>query len=430
MLPYFEIENTGPLSGQIQIQGSKNAVLPMMAAAVLYPGVTVLCNVPDIMDVRYMMMILESLGCRVTFREHMMAIDATNITSVELPQQWIKTMRSSIILLGPLLSRCKEVITASPGGCSIGERPIDLHLQAMEQLGARVEIEGDKIFAGAKRLQGTTINLPFPSVGATENILMACVYAEGTTTICNAALEPEIIKLCEMLTQMGAKITGAGTSCIRIEGVQELIPVSVSAYADRIVTATYMAAIAGCGGDVRLVDAPVEQLHDVIAVFKQMGCVVWEEGNALRFIREKPLQAVGLIRTAPYPGFPTDAQSQFMAALTIAKGNTIIEETVFEGRFKTAEQLQKMGADILVNGQQAIIRGTTVLTGTAVEAQDLRGGAALVIAGLMAEGVTRIYGCNHICRGYEGIDRDLNALGANIQFLNPDIIAESLQQII
>lgn len=424
-MSFLEINGGRRLYGTVSVQGAKNAVLPMMAAALLNKGVTVLQNVPYILDVCYMIKILNALGCRVKYEKGALTLDASCLTSTELPLVLAGKMRSSIMLLGALVGRCKEAVAYYPGGCSIGARPIDLHIEGLKKLGVTFSYKGDRIEARAEKLMGAEINLSFPSVGATENILLAAVNAEGTTCIRGAAREPEIVELCKMLNKMGAGIIGVGSDVLVIHGTKQFHECHIKAAGDRIVAATYLMAAAACQGEVMLTEAPFVYMKSTLQVLKQMGCNVRKDGNRLILCSHQIPHPIPYIKTEPYPGFPTDVQSQLMAALCFSKGMSVIEETIFEDRFNTAWELKKMGADIIIDGRQAVIRAQNPLRGTFVEAKDLRGGAALVIAGLAAEGRTRINSCYHIFRGYAGIETDLQQLGADISVNNRiDIDAE------
>lgn len=424
MLSFLEINGGKPMRGQVRVQGSKNAVLPMMAAAILNHGITVIDNVPFILDVCYMMHILEALGCKVDLYKGTLMIDATTINKTEIPYEWVGKMRSSIMLLGPLLARCKEAVTYQPGGCSIGKRPIDMHVDAMVKLGAEIEEKDGKIYACCSKLTGCNLDLSFPSVGATENVIMAAVCAEGITTLTNAAREPEIVELCLMLCHMGANIKGIGSDKLIISGVKQLHSIEVHNCGDRIVAATFLAAVAACGGEIIVEDVQTRYMLSTLDAFELAGCKIKKYDTQVQLIRQKPLKEIPLLQTAPYPGFPTDVQSQFMATLTQAPGISVIEETIFEGRFNTAFELQKMGADITIEGNKAYINGASKLHGATVMAQDLRGGAALVVAALAAEGVTKVENCHHIFRGYAELAENLMGLGANVAAYNIDELSE------
>lgn len=410
----IKVEGLRSLKGEIKIQGSKNAVLPMIAAAVLHRGTTVIHNVPRIQDVFCMLGILKRIGCKCSLDCHTLTIDAGTLTKTEIPEEYIKSMRSSIVLSGPLLGRAGNAVTSFPGGCSIGKRPIDLHLSAFRSLGAVIEEKGEKLLASAKMLQGADIYFPFPSVGATENALLAAVYAKGVTVIHGAAKEPEIVMLCQFLNNMGAKIYGVGTARLAVVGVKKLHDSEFSVEGDRIVAGTYLTAVMAAAGSLTITGIKHGHLTAVLSLAEKMGAELKLYDNQLEIaMRGRP---VGMdVVTAPYPGFPTDLQSQVMAVMACAKGASRMEETIFEGRFGTAKELQKLDADIIIKGKRAAIHGLYPLKGDRVTATDLRGGAALVVAGLVCEGETRIYECHHIKRGYEDICRDLSSLGAVIR---------------
>ena len=403
------------LKGDLRIQGSKNAALPMLAAALLNRGTTKLYHCPKIADVDCMLDILKSLGCEAKWEEGAVRVDSSQADSWDIQKIYGARMRSSVFLMGALLARFGEVSLPYPGGCVIGRRPLDFHLAAFERMGCIVSVDNERISCRAKRLEGTNHKLPYPSVGATENIILASVMAAGMTSIENAAKEPEIIELCLLLNKMGADIHGMGTSKITIYGVHCLKDTEYMLASDRIVAGTYMAAAAVTAGDVRLWDVWAHDLKAVLQVFAEMGCGIVIQNKRVRLIGPQILDCVDSIYTRPFPGFPTDMQSQIMACLCTAKGISHITETVFEDRFKTAGELTKMGADILIENNRAVIRGRRTLYGTKVQAKDLRGGAALVIAGLSAEGDTIINDSIYIQRGYEDICRDMQMLGAQIE---------------
>lgn len=403
-----------PLKGEIEIQGSKNAVLPMMAAAVLHKGTTVLNHVPRIQDVFCMMGILESMGCVCNLEGHTLTIDAKTLICCGIPKEGGKAMRSSIILLGSLLGRCKEAVAYYPGGCSIGSRPIDLHLSALEKLGAKFEEEGEVIYAATTGLKGTHITLSYPSVGATENVLLAAVGAEGNTILDGAAMEPEVEDLCWMLKAMGGNISGIGTGTLKIQGGQKFHDIQWQVPGDRIVAGTYLSAIMAAGGKALFRKSCPHQLGCVIRTMREMGAEIrfWE--NEIEIEMTGQPKAIS-VETSPYPGFPTDLQSMMMVLLSVGEGTGYLKEKVFEGRFATAKELHKMGADIIIKGREALITGQKALKAAQVQACDLRGGAALVVAGLAAEGETKVTDCHHILRGYEDICYDLKSLGAKIR---------------
>jgi UDP-N-acetylglucosamine 1-carboxyvinyltransferase len=413
LMSVYRVVGGNCLQGSIRVEGSKNAVLPVLAATVLNKGESVIENVPALNDVETMLQILKSLGCRIEYKDHTVWVDASKITSNEMPSSLVKQMRSSIILLGSLLGRTGKVVTTYPGGCAIGVRPIDLHLKGLRQLGASIETQGQIVCEG-KELKGTEIQLDYPSVGATENIMLAAVLAKGTTIIRNAAKEPEIVDLQGFLNSMGARVYGAGNHIIRIDGVERLHDARYSVIPDRIAAETYMVAAAISGGEILLEDVIVEHLHPVIDKLKESGCTIETNCVTLKIKAPKQIKAVDLVRTLPYPGFPTDAQPQMMAAMCIAQGSSIFIENIFENRYRHVDELVKMGADIKVDGRIAVVRGVSKLSGTSVVAKDLRGGAALVLAGLAAEGATLVEGVEHIDRGYENLGGKLKSLGADI----------------
>lgn len=413
-----------PLKGEISIQGSKNAVLPMMAAALLHRGVTVLTNVPVIRDVACMLDILESLGCRCCHKGDCLVMDARSVTGTSIPEEYVTAMRSSIVVLSALLGRMGEGSCCYPGGCLIGARPIDLHLMALRALGADIRERDGTIEASCRKnggLKGTEIHLSYPSVGATEQAILASVLADGVTIIHQAAREPEISQMCRFLNNMGAVICGMGTDHLMVQGVAGLHDSSFRVEGDRIVAGTYGAAVVAAGGEALLRGICPSDLKVPLEEFQKAGAAV-EADEKNRQIRicmgKRPLPL--LIKTEPYPGFPTDLQSPFMAFLATAQGTSYIEEQVFEGRFATAKILEQMGAVIRTEGQRAVIEGHYPLKGAAVNACDLRGGAALMVAALAAEGDTFIGECHHIERGYEDICRDMAALGAHIRWVGKD----------
>lgn len=403
------------LKGDLRIQGSKNAALPIIAAAILNRGTTMLYHCPKITDVDCMLEILESLGCFVRWGKNGVRIDTSQMEGRDISECFGLRMRSSVFLMGALLARFGEVSIPYPGGCVIGRRPLDFHLAAFERMGCKVDVSKGRIRAAAKELCAAAHKLPYPSVGTTENIILASVLASGMTVIENAAKEPEIIELCLMLNKMGADIHGMGTSKLVIYGVKSLKETEYMLASDRIVAGTYMAAAAVTAGDVQLWDIWAHDLKAVLQVLAEMGCGIVIQNKRVRVIGPHLLGNVDSIYTRPFPGFPTDMQSQMMACLCFAKGISHITETVFEDRFKTADELNKMGADILIENNRARIDGRAALFGTNVYARDLRGGAALVVAGLAAEGDTVINDSIYIQRGYEDIVRDMGILGAQIE---------------
>ncbi|WP_167956897.1 UDP-N-acetylglucosamine 1-carboxyvinyltransferase [Anaerosporobacter faecicola] len=417
-MTYIQVTGGKKLHGDIEIQGSKNAVLPILAASLLHNGVTTIHHCPIISDVECMIRILECIGCKVKKEHSTLIVDASQLNSYRIPDEYVSRMRSSIILLGPLLGRQHFVTISYPGGCTIGARPIDLHVKGLRRLNVDIVEANELLTCMTTKLQGNEVNLSFPSVGATENILLAAVLAEGTTCINNVAKEPEIEELCRFLQNMGAKIKGIGTDTLVVEGVKQadLHDSEFTVKADRIVTGTYMAAVAATGGKVFLRGAVKEHMEEVIQVVDQMGCITKATPEGILINQKARPNAYDLLRTKPYPGFPTDLQSPFMAALSIAKGNSILIENIFEARYKVVKELLAMGANIEIDGKVAIVRGVNALKGAAVRSYELRGGAALVIAGLVAKGVTNIHSISYIQRGYEDICGDLQKLGANILY--------------
>lgn len=411
----IQIRGQASLKGEIEVQGSKNAVLPMMAAAILHKGTTVLTNVPRIQDVFCMVDILETLGCRVRFAGHELRIDASSLKSTEIPKEYVQRMRSSIMVLGALLGREGQAVTYYPGGCSIGRRPIDLHLEALGSLGAEIAEQDGCIEAKADRLTGCHIHFPFPSVGATENAILAAMAAEGETVVEGCAREPEILELCQFLVGMGAEILGAGTGKLVIRGLRPLHDSCYRVGGDRIVAGTYLAAAMGTGGQLTVTNVHSLHLAAALEALSGMGARLSMDMDSITLKSDRTKRPIPVIRTGPYPDFPTDLQSPFMALMAGCSGESVIEENIFEARFETAKELEKMGAIIETKDREARVVGNGSLRGARVQALDLRGGAALVIAGLMAEGVTVIDGCCHIMRGYEDICRDLRQVGADIR---------------
>lgn len=412
----IRIEGRHPLQGSVRIQGSKNATLPILAACMLIPGKCVIRNCPMITDVAYMIKLLEYAGCIVERKESTVIIDASHISEFRLPGSYVRKMRSSVIMMGALLGRMHEVGIDYPGGCVIGERPIDLHLRGLEALGAEISIEGNYIYASAKKMQGTTISFPFSSVGATQNVLLAAVLAEGETCIQNAAKEPEIEALCEFLKLAGAEIEGSGTERIVVRGVKTLHPVEYEMIPDRIVAGTYLFAAMAAGGEIDLKSVPIKHLESVLHVIREMGGELLVREDELTVTLQAGMNTKNLpfLETDVYPGFPTDLQSPLLATAVVTKGSLLLKERIFSGRFKIVEELRRMGADIREYQDSVLIGGNAVLEGRNVIARELRGGAALVIAGLAASGITTIMDTSYIYRGYEDIVRDLRAVGACI----------------
>ncbi len=403
------------LTGTVKIGGAKNAVLPIIAATLLGTTPSLLEEVPDLEDVHTFSQVLEHLGAIVRRDDKTtLAVDSSNITNCEAPYELVRKMRASFLVMGPLLARRGRAKISLPGGCAIGTRPIDLHLKGFEALGAKIDIGHGYIEACAPNgLTGARIYLDFPSVGATENIIMAACLAKGQTILENPAHEPEIIDLANYLNVMGARIRGTGTNIIKIDGVNELKGHNYAVIPDRIEAGTYMVAAAITGGDVWIENALTEHLKPVVAKLKEAGVIIEEEITGVRVRGTGNLRAVD-IKTLPYPGFPTDMQAQFMALMTVASGTSVVTETVFENRFMHVDELKRMGANIKIDGRSAVVEGVTKLTGCPVKATDLRAGAALVLAGLVAQGKTEVGYIHHIDRGYDNIVDKLRGIGADI----------------
>lgn len=405
------------LTGTVEIEGAKNAALPILAASILgEQKPSKFTNIPLLSDVYIMKEVLQYLNIAIDFNEDekTMSVDATMPLKSDTPFKFMNKMRASIVVMGPLLARNGRAYVAMPGGCSIGSRPIDLHLKGFEAMGAKIEQGNGYLEATVDQLQGADIYLDFPSVGATQNIMMAATLAEGETTIDNAAREPEIVDLANYLNLMGAKVVGAGTETIRIEGVSELTGTNHSIIPDRIESGTYMVAAAITEGDVLIEDCVSEHNRPLISKLREMGVTITEEEKGVRVIGPKELKPTD-IKTQPYPGYPTDMQAQMTIAQLKAKGTSVVNETVFENRFMHLEQMRKMNADFLIDGQSAIINGGKPLEGAEVASTDLRASAALILAGLIAEGYTRVTAINHLDRGYYKLHEKFAALGANIE---------------
>ena len=407
-----------PLEGTVRVSGAKNAVLPIIVASMLGTTQSVLTEIPKLDDVHTVCEVITSLGVQIEQPQAgTLVIDASHLTSTSAPYDLVRRMRASFLVMGPLLARKGHAKISLPGGCSIGARPIDLHLKAFEAMGAVINLENGDIEASVENgLKGAQIYLDFPSVGATENVLMAASLAEGRTVLENAAEEPEIVDLATYLNSMGANIRGAGTNVIRIEGVKELHGANHSVIPDRIEAGTFMVGAAMTGGNV---NALSEHLKPLVAKLKEVGATVEEDIDGIRVIGHKPLRPAD-IKTLPYPGFPTDMQAQFMALTTICQGTSVITETVFENRFMHVDEFKRMGAKIRIEGRSAIVEGVPRLKGADVNATDLRAGAALVLAGLVAEGETKVGYLYHIDRGYDNLVQKLQRLGADIVRVNID----------
>ncbi len=416
-----------PLSGQIQISGAKNAALPLMCCGILTDEPLTLRNLPRLADIDTLSHLLNQLGLSLTLEGsspedfgRVLTMKASKITSTTAPYELVRKMRASVLVLGPLVARCGEAIVSLPGGCAIGTRPIDLHLKALRALGAEIEVTEGYVKASApKGLTGNLVTFPFVSVGATENILMAAVLAKGETVIENAAREPEIIDLCLCLTAMGAEIDGIGTERLIVQGKTDLHGATHQVMADRIETASYACAAAIVGGEVELIGARSDTLGAVIDAYAQAGVEIAPTKRGLLVKRTGDLQAITLT-TAPYPGFPTDAQAQFMSMLCMANGASMLTETIFENRYMHVPELTRMGADITVRGNTAMVRGVTELTGAPVMATDLRASMSLIIAGLAAKGETTVARVYHLDRGYERLEEKLQGVGAKIERVGSD----------
>lgn len=406
------IQGGTPLEGELTVQGAKNSVLPLLAACLLARGTVELSNCPVLSDVSAAMAILRQLGCRVERQGYTVTVDGEPASGNYIPETQMRAMRSSIIFLGPLLARMGEAHVTCPGGCELGPRPIDLHLQAIRDMGCRVEEDSDGIHCYGRPVGGD-VQLSLPSVGATENAMLCAVGGSGVTTIANAAREPEIVQLQELLNTLGARVWGAGGSVITVEGGHRLHGGRCTVIGDRIAAATLLSAAAAAGGEVRLTGVDWRHMAPVLAVLHQAGCRVesGEEQVVLSRPPSLPLRAVSAIRTAPYPGFPTDAQAPVMAALCTARGSTMFVENMFDSRYRHVSELGRMGADIVTEGRVAVVRGVDRLHGARVTAPDLRGGGALAVAALAAEGDTVLTGVHHIDRGYEALEEMLRQLG-------------------
>lgn len=411
----FIIQGGKKLEGEVKISGSKNAALPIIAATILIQGKTTLYNVPNIQDVQTMYEIIKDIGGKVTKKNNKIIIDTSKIHTYEIPENLMRKMRSSVILAGAIIGRYNKAKFSYPGGCEIGSRPIDLHLKGFEKLGIKIKEEYGEIICSAEKIIGTQINLDFPSVGATENIILASCLAEGTTVLTNAAKEPEIEDLAKFLNKAGAKIKGAGTDRIEITGVKKLTEISYNIMPDRIESGTYLVAGAITGGIVKITNANPNHIEPVLNKLEEANCILDIGKNYVEIKAPKRVKAVD-IKTMPYPGFPTDMQSIFGALLSTAKGTSIITENIFESRYKYVQELNRMGTKIKVEGRSAIIKGTKRIQGANVVALDLRGGASLVLEGLAAKGITQIDNVHYILRGYENMEEKLKKLGARISF--------------
>ncbi len=411
----FIIDGGEKLYGTVRIQSAKNTVLPLLAASVLTDEQVKIRGVPTIADVENMIRILSEVGCEIRRVKECAIIDSSNAVSHEIPTRLTKELRSSVFMLGSVLTRFRKAKISYPGGCDIGLRPIDLHLSGLRRLGVEITEEGGYIECCADKLKGAEILLDFPSVGATENIILAAVKAEGITVIRNAAKEPEIVDLQNFLNAMGANIRGAGGSTVVIQGVKRLHGVDYTPIGDRIEAGTYLIATASCGGEIETVGVPVENIAALLHKLRENGCKIYTKNDKIILQSDGRLKSVDLVETMPFPGFPTDLQAQYATLCCTASGTSLIVENLFETRYKYAGELKRMGADVVVRGRTAVIRGVEKLHGAKVTAGDLRGGAALVIAGLKAEGQSEIFNLSHIDRGYADFEYKLKKLGAKIR---------------
>ncbi len=408
------VEGGRPLTGAVNISGAKNAALPILVSSLLTDGLCTFSNVPNLKDIESIKQLLSHLGAKIETDEDVVKIDASNILNHEAPYDLVRKMRASILVLGPLIVRLKKARVSLPGGCAIGARPINLHLKGLACLGASIELKHGYVDAYAKKLKGSEIYLDIATVTGTENIMMAAVLAKGSTVIHNAAREPEIIALADVLIKMGADIRGAGTSAITITGVSSLSPVSVSIIPDRIETGTFMVAAALTGGDVKLLGTEPDHLEAVIHKLSLTGARIKIDGKNIRVKGIDNIASVD-VKTLPYPGFPSDMQAQFMVLMSVARGLSLIFETVFENRFIHVGELKRMGADITVAGNVAMVKGVKMLSGAPVMASDLRASASLILAGLVARGKTEVNRVYHLDRGYEALEEKFASLGAAIK---------------
>ncbi len=413
-MSYFAVEGGNRLNGTATVNGAKNSVLPILAATLLNAGENIIHNCTELKDVESAIKILKHLGCKIKREGKTVIVDSSTIGRYDVPEDLMREMRSSVIFLGPIIARCGKAQLSAPGGCELGPRPIDLHLDALSKLGVEIKVRGGEILCIADKMKGRDIVLGFPSVGATENIMLAATACSGTTRIINAAREPEIVDLQKFLQKIGANVNGAGESKIAVSAGLRRNCVEHIVMPDRIEAATYLCAVAACGGDVKLENAYPEHIDTLISNLRDAGCDIKNYGNNVRITCNGSLLSMPPIQTMPYPGFPTDAQSPLMAAACLAKGTTVFKENIFENRFRHTAELARMGAKIKVSGRTAVVEGVDSLTGAYVRCTDLRGGAALVIAALAAKGQSRIDDIFHIDRGYEKIECAYSKLGGCI----------------
>ncbi|ACL04473.1 UDP-N-acetylglucosamine 1-carboxyvinyltransferase [Desulfatibacillum aliphaticivorans] len=408
------VEGGRTLSGEVQVSGAKNAALPILAASLLVDGWNTFYNVPELQDISTIGLLLEHLGAKVEKDGHTIKIDASGLCETEAPYDLVRRMRASVLVLGPLTARLKKARVSLPGGCAIGARPIDQHLRGLEMLGATVELSHGYVEVQAEKLRGADIYLDTPTVTGTENLMMAACLAEGVTILRNVAREPEIVALADLLNRMGGKVEGAGSPVLTITGVEALNPVEFTIIPDRIEAGTFMVAAALTEGDVLVKDAVPAHLQALISKLRLAGATVTEEGNGIRVQGKRPICSVD-VKTLPHPGFPTDMQAQFMVLMTTAKGLSVIAETIFENRFIHVSELVRMGANISISQNSAVIRGVKHLSAAPVMATDLRASASLILAGLIAQGSTEIHRVYHIDRGYESIEQKFSQLGAAVR---------------
>ncbi|MGZ3578578.1 MAG: UDP-N-acetylglucosamine 1-carboxyvinyltransferase [Syntrophales bacterium] len=401
------------LRGDVQISGAKNASLPVMVSALLAPGWSTFLNVPNLVDIKTINKLLRNLGAKIE-GEGTVRINTEDINNCEAPYDLVKTMRASVLVLGPLVARMGVARVSLPGGCAIGARPVNLHIKALQELGAEVELKDGYVEAKARRLKGATIYFDIPTVTGTENIMMAACLADGTTLLKNSAREPEVVNLADVLNGMGAKVTGAGTDIIRIDGVEKMHPAEAAVIPDRIEAGTFMIAVGMAGGDVRIMGCEPVHVEALSMKLRDAGMEITPFEGSIRVVSKKKIKSVD-ITTLPYPGFPTDLQAQMMALMSVANGLSVITETVFENRFMHVSELMRMGADILIHGNSAMVKGIPKLKGAPVMATDLRASASLILAGLAAEGKTELSRVYHIDRGYQEIEKKFSAIGANIK---------------
>lgn len=413
----YRIRGEKKLEGDIRVKGAKNSALPVLAAVLLSEKPVILHDIPKLIDIDNMVLILSSIGCKIKREGNTLIVDPSSVNSWVIPDKYVKEIRSSIVMLGAVLARMKKALITYPGGCEIGQRPINLHLQGLKKLGVKINDSHGYLECQADRLVGANIHLDYPSVGATENIMLAATKAEGTTVIRNAAKEPEIIDLQNFINSMGGRVAGAGSNTITIEGVESFHGSEYRVLPDRIVAGTYLAAAAITGSEITISNVNFEHIQSMVTKLREAGCSIINFNNSVRIKAPTRLRAIEHTKTYPYPGFPTDMQALLMSMLTVAQGTSIITENIFENRFKHVPEMIRMGANIRTEGKIAVIQGVNRLKGAQVNASDLRGGAALVLAGLNAEGETIVENIHHIDRGYEGLEQKLRSLGADIERL-------------